>query len=788
MEEENPLLSNPFFSSPMLSQPTEEQAREALADRLGMVAKDLPPPPTVKETAIDVAKSIPSGAARGFVGTMKGGVGSLESFGKDLIELGRQGYLAGQEKLDVISPAEYRESSAQPLFTGLTPEQQAGRVAPFSGLPTYKGVTEDFKQSAEARSLPFTTYEPQTGPGKVASTAAEYAMQGIPGGLRGAAGRMVTGAGAGAGTGLAEISATDPEDNTFRTVLYSLGGAGLAAGGHSLASKITGLVKTAVAPGGAAERELAAMIAQDIRRGSGSMNVEQFNEAVARGVPVTITDLASPETLKRLSTLTTKTPTLERMAGDYNEFIVQRAQQSGNRIAQNVDDVFGRPVNAPLSTEMADRVGKQQRDEVYGLVRDPSNAAAHSVDQSLFNDLFKRPIFKQAMKDAEIRAQNMPEYEMRPPQRVGGTPPQGTGQFDEFGEEIMRPGTGGRLQPGNLSYWDQVKRELDGYITRAENKINPDPQAAAQAISARNELLRTLDEIPGYKNARGVAAETFGARDAPEAGAKFFDRMDMFRRQDATNAFNSMSDAQKELFREGFASRITEIAREGNIGSLAERFTKPAFRDRALMVLGPERYYQINAAVASENLISKAKQLGFVQQPQGVKEASLKGAGLAAATDMFVFGNQMGSSPEQIAKLIGAAVASAAGKVGLNAIERRIATNIIPLATSQKPEDIQKLAKLIQASPATNQVLGKLSTSLTTAITAAQDRQAEGERAFGGRAGRATGGRVGVDVEADALVRAADRAKKSFNKTTEPLLNAPDNHIAKALEVANRAI
>ena len=53
---------------------------------------------------------------------------------------------------------------------------------------------------------------------------------------------------------------------------------------------------------------------------------------------------------------------------------------------------------------------------------------------------------------------------------------------------------------------------------------------------------------------------------------------------------------------------------------------------------------------------------------------------------------------------------------------------------------------------------------------------------------RATGGRVGVDVEADALVRAADRAKKNFNRTTEPLLNTPDNHIAKALEAANRAI
>ena len=64
----------------------------------------------------------------------------------------------------------------------------------------------------------------------------------------------------------------------------------------------------------------------------------------------------------------------------------------------------------------------------------------------------------------------------------------------------------------------------------------------------------------------------------------------------------------------------------------------------------------------------------------------------------------------------------------------------------------------------------------------------EEQRAFGGRIGRATGGRVGADVEAEALIRAAERAKKNFNKTTEPLLNAPDNHIAKALEVANRAI
>ena len=70
----------------------------------------------------------------------------------------------------------------------------------------------------------------------------------------------------------------------------------------------------------------------------------------------------------------------------------------------------------------------------------------------------------------------------------------------------------------------------------------------------------------------------------------------------------------------------------------------------------------------------------------------------------------------------------------------------------------------------------------------AQQLAPEEQRAFGGRVGRATGGKVGVEVEADALVRAAERSKKDFNRTTEPLLNTPDNHIAKALETANRAI
>jgi len=57
------------------------------------------------------------------------------------------------------------------------------------------------------------------------------------------------------------------------------------------------------------------------------------------------------------------------------------------------------------------------------------------------------------------------------------------------------------------------------------------------------------------------------------------------------------------------------------------------------------------------------------------------------------------------------------------------------------------------------------------------------------RAGRKSGGRVDShEVEADHLVRAAERAKKGLSAHTEGLLNTPDDAVASALEVANRSI
>jgi len=57
------------------------------------------------------------------------------------------------------------------------------------------------------------------------------------------------------------------------------------------------------------------------------------------------------------------------------------------------------------------------------------------------------------------------------------------------------------------------------------------------------------------------------------------------------------------------------------------------------------------------------------------------------------------------------------------------------------------------------------------------------------REGRKSGGRISnYNVAADQLVKAAERAKKGWSATTEPLLNQSDDAVAHALEVANRSI
>ena len=99
------------------------------------------------------------------------------------------------------------------------------------------------------------------------------------------------------------------------------------------------------------------------------------------------------------------------------------------------------------------------------------------------------------------------------------------------------------------------------------------------------------------------------------------------------------------------------------------------------------------------------------------------------------------------------------------------------------------MARLLQKPTPSN--LDAAARALTRGgYRAALATQKQTSEASGGRITRATGGRTGMDhvAKAVALVKMAERAKKMHSNHTEQLLDVPDESIAAALKVANRAI
>jgi hypothetical protein len=290
----------------------------------------------------------------------------------------------------------------------------------------------------------------------------------------------------------------------------------------------------------------------------------------------------------------------------------------------------------------------------------------------------------------------------------------------------------------------------------------------------RDDLLKKLDKVPGYKDARGTAFETFQSASAPEAGAKFFSNMNAFKRSELRQAFDKMNPEQKELFAAGFASKLNEVAAGGNVSGLAKKFaTDNNFKERALAVLGPERYAKIQGSVMSEDILSKVKELTFIQKSSSLVPGLSAGATGAVGLDALLNGIQW-MPPDMALKAAVGAVVGAAGQTVLSATERRIASTILPLAVSTDPKDTARLGMLAMRSPVVGDVLNKFSTAITNTITAANDSSAP-------REARATGGAVN-------LMALSKAAKKHVTQSTEGLLNESDDTVTRALEVANKHI
>jgi hypothetical protein len=195
---------------------------------------------------------------------------------------------------------------------------------------------------------------------------------------------------------------------------------------------------------------------------------------------------------------------------------------------------------------------------------------------------------------------------------------------------------------------------------------------------------------------------------------------------------------------------------------------------------GPQKANRLSAIANAEdamNLKNIIEMHPNIQKPGMIEQ----GIQLARAPVSFAALAHMLVAPS--AATIGAGmvgVGEVAKRLVLTVEERRIASEVNRLLSSQNPGTVLRLSKMAEKNPAVNTLMEKYNTLMAEMLTANVQLRPSTERTME-RQERKSGGRV-----SDKLVAMVDRSKKNINNSTQSLLQTPDSHVAHALEIANR--
>ena len=689
----------------------------------------------------------------------------------------------------------------------LTPEQSAGLRSPIFNALTLKGEEERLAQAAkEGKVGLFGEFKPEGRAGTIGGAIGESIVPSAIGPARGLASRVIAG---GAGAGAGKFIEEQYPGNAWAPIIATLGGGYLAEKTLVPAMAATGRI---FAPGTTAERELISAISVDLANNPALR--EKALAARQSGTPLQLLDVMGPRAQELFRKKGFADADIQNIIDRTKPQLEARANQGPTRAVDFMTSRYG-VQNAGELTDLAKEAGRLERTRVYDYARNQAAGIPISLGD-LDPSLIRRPVFKQAMDQANIVSDNMPQYGMLVPA--------------PYRQHIY---PSGRVITGrsNLQYMDQVKRELEA-IARA------DPSQAVAAMDARDTLLKTLDsKFPDYPVARGVASATFAAQNAPEAGLNFYKKADQFAVNDIKKAISSYGPDQADLFARGFMTGVTADMAKGNFKGLYTNFFRnPDFQERAMLALGPQRYNEIAGKVAAEQLlltsgVPNLNPTGYVQNM--AKIGGFTGVG-SMALDSLMNMAMFSGNPIEMQKALGAAVAGAFAGALKTKGDQAVGRELVRLALSDSAGSREQLAKLLSQSSIrrTYEQMMAYRTPATAYLTQAAGRAIEGggnqypdyeeaqrrakagpegradeaineavrqgvrellgmPRFTGGRVGRAAGGRIGSinhAAKAAALVRRAEQAKRQHSSQTEVILDQPDTVVAKALAKANDAI
>lgn len=624
-------------------------------------------------------------------------------------------------------------------------------------------------------------YNPEWAAGRYAKSAAEFVPATIPAIFTGGLPLYARAAG-GVGAGLAAQGAKDALDATNIGGLGATGatlGSAVAGGmaGSSLASRGVNLARSVLTPSSEASSRIAKSIASDATIGGKSGAQLAMDEAAARGVSPMA---ASGEQTKRMvADAASRVDDASR--GTFNTSIARQRDDAAEVVDKSLETMFGRPVKA----------------------FDEADAIAQRVSQ--LNDVNYKRVMSLPQAQAVPQKVTGPIAARLPKNTINNV-------LDDMRQNNINPATLGLVKTGNntyaippggasLRFWDEVKQELDSQIGSLYDPITKalKPGANKQAatlMSTKSDLVNALDNaVKDYKQIRFEASELYGARNAIEAGYRFFNDNNTKNLHNMKKMVaNKLTPAQREDFAYGAAGAYRDALEKNPSAALAMFSGNKAgfLSDKMRYALGPQRADELIGTVIAQRLNSRiADVAGPAASGYGslLSSGAVGGAGGAAG----YFGQALlaGESAALQNAAFGLGTLAAAGaatgiaaRTVYNAKERRVAREILRLAAD--PASSAKIARMIRDVPEARSALSKMMSAAGRAAPATLSGVQE--QASGGRVGRASGGRLNGASRADMIIAQVDKARKELQRETGSLLNHDDSTIVKALKVANERI
>jgi hypothetical protein len=713
----------------------------------------------------DVLKSVASQGALGLVADTAGLPGSLgQLYDMAARAVMKHGVLPGAEAMGVL-PQGYGNKFLAERDARKTQAERDGDVNTIFGIPvpTSQGAEKLLRKHLPNLGL---DYEPLTPEGKFAGSAARFAGSSlIPGMGVGAtvAKRALLGAAAGAGS---EAAGRVGEK-------FGMEGLGRVVGAVATPALLSGLgslAKPIVKPEAYAREKVVNALASDMRRGSGmkrgsdEVSPAMLDEAAKQGVPVMVADMGAYETRKLGSRFGYTGPEAEDAFKGAKTAMIDRAQESGQRMSDLIMKQHGSPVmeGDPAKIEAAIKAADRPKiDALYQITR--SEPTAQALASPILDALSGSRTYRAAMRKAASDA----------------TDP---------GSGMIAPT---KTTPGNLAYYDQVKKNLDDLKETAGQTGRPQEakRIGALVTSLRDEL-DTL--VPAYRNARDVAAESFGKRNAVELGYSSLASGNAFDTRKLMDAYKKYDPNQQELFRQGVAAALAEKAQKGGPKALLKVMEDPQSKARLRETFGQTKYDTLHGQATRDHTLSNLEPLqeALRTTPHPWRNAGVGaavGAGASIIRDAALGFNLAAAFQHGLVGAAGAGVTRLAA-AGLSAIERRVGAHVMKLLASNDPAEIARLGADASRPGATRSFLAKMNSALTDAYIAnykanppnsAQTDPDRPRRASGGRA------RKNHAAEADRLVALVPSFRKAHASQTESLLKMPDAVVAKALAVAD---